>query len=127
LVSRCHPGLARARPHVYKANGNQLCRTSRERARLDDGQNGSTSCPRVETVTRKAMLKWLKSFFSGPTLAEPPQVLRAFSPGQPTITGRHSRGPRWVADRRDQGTDDTAVRSGRPWRGAVSAELSSRT
>jgi len=32
------------------------------------------------------MLKWLKSLFSGPTPAGPPQVLRAFSPGQPTIT-----------------------------------------
>ena len=32
------------------------------------------------------MLNWLKSLFSGPKPAGPPQVLRAFAPGQPTIT-----------------------------------------
>jgi hypothetical protein len=32
------------------------------------------------------MLKWLKSLFSQPEPAGPPQLLRAFSPGQPTIT-----------------------------------------
>ncbi|MBI4500543.1 MAG: hypothetical protein HY700_05220 [Gemmatimonadetes bacterium] len=32
------------------------------------------------------MLKWLKSLFTGPRPAGPTQVVRAFSPGQPTIT-----------------------------------------
>jgi hypothetical protein len=32
------------------------------------------------------MLRWLKSLFSGPTPAGPPQVLRAFAANQPTIT-----------------------------------------
>jgi hypothetical protein len=32
------------------------------------------------------MLNWLKSPFSGPKPAGPPQVLRAFPPDQPTIT-----------------------------------------
>jgi hypothetical protein len=32
------------------------------------------------------MLNWLKSLFSGPKPAGPPQVLRAFAPGKPTIT-----------------------------------------
>src|SRR5712691_13213254 len=32
------------------------------------------------------MLKWLRSFFSGPKPAGPPQILRAFSPDKPTIT-----------------------------------------
>ena len=32
------------------------------------------------------MFKWLKSLFSGPTPAGPPQVLRVFAAGQPTIT-----------------------------------------
>ncbi|MGH9197344.1 MAG: hypothetical protein ACRD1T_16585 [Acidimicrobiia bacterium] len=32
------------------------------------------------------MLKWLNSLLSGPQPAGPPQVLRAFAPGQATIT-----------------------------------------
>jgi hypothetical protein len=32
------------------------------------------------------MLNWLKSRFAGPKLAGPPQVLRAFTSDQPTIT-----------------------------------------
>jgi hypothetical protein len=32
------------------------------------------------------MLKWLKSLFSGPQPAGPPQVLQAFAPGKATIT-----------------------------------------
>ena len=32
------------------------------------------------------MLKWLKSLFSAPQPAGPPQVLRAFAPDKPTIT-----------------------------------------
>lgn len=32
------------------------------------------------------MLRWLKSLFSGPTPAGPPQVLRAFAADKPTIT-----------------------------------------
>ena len=32
------------------------------------------------------MLRWLKSLFSGPTPAGPPQVLRAFASNKPTIT-----------------------------------------
>ena len=32
------------------------------------------------------MLKWLKSLFSAPQPAGPPQVLRAFAPDTPTIT-----------------------------------------
>jgi hypothetical protein len=32
------------------------------------------------------MLNWLKSLFSGPKPAGPPQVLRAFALGKPTIT-----------------------------------------
>jgi hypothetical protein len=32
------------------------------------------------------MLNWLKSMFSGPKPAGPPQVLRAFAPDKPTIT-----------------------------------------
>ena len=32
------------------------------------------------------MLKWLKSLFSAPQPAGPPQVLQAFAPGKPTIT-----------------------------------------
>ena len=32
------------------------------------------------------MLKWLKSLFSPPKPAGPPQVLRTFSPAKPTIT-----------------------------------------
>jgi hypothetical protein len=32
------------------------------------------------------MLNWLKSLFSGPKPAGPPQVLRAFAAGKPTIT-----------------------------------------
>jgi len=31
------------------------------------------------------LLKWIRSLFSGPTPTGPPQVLRAFSPDQPTI------------------------------------------
>jgi len=34
----------------------------------------------------KAMLKWLRSLFSRPKPAGPPQVLRAFSPANSTIT-----------------------------------------
>jgi hypothetical protein len=32
------------------------------------------------------MLRWLKALFSSPTLAGPPQVLRAFAADKPTIT-----------------------------------------
>jgi hypothetical protein len=32
------------------------------------------------------MLNWLKSRFTGPKPAGPPQMLRAFAPDQPTIT-----------------------------------------
>src|SRR5437867_12024665 len=53
LVSRCHPGPAKARPCVYRANGNRLCRTNRERARfVDDGRHP----PCVETLTSRSSL-----------------------------------------------------------------------
>jgi len=37
------------------------------------------------------MLKWLKSPFSGPKPAGPPQVLRAFAPEKPTAEGLKGR------------------------------------
>jgi hypothetical protein len=48
------------------------------------------------------MVNWLKSRFAGPKPAEPPQMLRAFAPDQPTITqsGIHVEHGAWHIDTR---------------------------
>jgi hypothetical protein len=53
------------------------------------------------------MLKWLKSLFSGPTPAGPPQVLRAFAADKPTITQdgiRAETGGAWRIDASEKQT-----------------------
>jgi hypothetical protein len=52
------------------------------------------------------MLQWLKSFFSAPQPAGPPQVLQAFAPGKATITQSGIRADQggWRIDATNQQT-----------------------
>jgi len=88
------PPWLQGSPYVYKQMGTTAGQAESER----DLMTAKTVRRRVRALNRDeeghaemAQVVVLRAHAAGP-----PQVLRAFSPGQPTLQGRPSRGPRWV-------------------------------